>query len=388
MPRKPITSTPSRSLPPPKAEQPAALVVIPDRAQREIFTAALSAHGLDCACAASGAQARLVLAQRPCAVALIQAKLPDEDGLRLASELHAARPVMPVVLVAAETTLELAVQAMHAGAADLISVREGAAALSQRLAAALERARSSAKREQRQHDKVQRLMDLCRRLNAGRHAAMRHSDDLNQNMSRATRELNLQMDQAVLAGEFAAVLRQELDLENLLRVSLESMLARVGTTNAAIFLPSSGGDFSVGAYVNADSTREATQILLDHLADSLPRRVRPDGQPTVMNSRSELVTALGPSASWLEDNSAVMMSCRHEGETLAVLIFYRPRLCPFMPQTVSTIATMAGVFGRQLAKVVRLHHRHTPGQGHGFGGGDTKPQDDRGDRGDDLDMAA
>ena len=82
-----------------------------------------------------------------------------------------------------------------------------------------------------------------------------------------------QMKNIALASELNTIFRQELDLESLLRTVLEYTLRKVGSTNAAIFLPSSTGDFTLGAYVNYDCPRDTAETLLDHLADILESRV-------------------------------------------------------------------------------------------------------------------
>ena len=50
---------------------------------------------------------------------------------------------------------------------------------------------------------------------------------------------------------------------------LEFTLSKIGSTNAAIFLPTSSGDYSLGAYVNYDIPRDGIEIMLDQLADVL-----------------------------------------------------------------------------------------------------------------------
>ena len=44
------------------------------------------------------------------------------------------------------------------------------------------------------------------------------------------------------ALEFTGLIKQELDIENLLRTTLEYVLGRSGPTNAAVFLPTTSGD--------------------------------------------------------------------------------------------------------------------------------------------------
>ena len=72
---------------------------------------------------------------------------------------------------------------------------------------------------------------------------------------------------AKAAGEFARLIQSELDVETLLRHALEFVLARIGPTNAAVFLPGSTGEYALGAYVNLSCPKETAEVMLDHLAN-------------------------------------------------------------------------------------------------------------------------
>ena len=74
------------------------------------------------------------------------------------------------------------------------------------------------------------------------------------------------MTMVTLASEFNSLIRQELDLESLLRVSVEFILGKSGPTNAAVFLPAASGDYSLGAYVNYDCPKDSAEVLMDQLA--------------------------------------------------------------------------------------------------------------------------
>ena len=50
------------------------------------------------------------------------------------------------------------------------------------------------------------------------------------------------MNQGMIVTEFGGLIRQELDIESLLRTTLEFVLGRCGPTNAAVFLPTTSGD--------------------------------------------------------------------------------------------------------------------------------------------------
>lgn len=168
------------------------------------------------------------------------------------------------------------------------------------------------------------------------------------------------MNQITISEEFQGLIRHELDVESLLRVTLEFVLSRCGPTNAAVFLPTSCGDYSLGAYVNYDCAKETVDVLLDHLANvAAPKFEEADGAVHLTDPRG-LDTFLGTDARWLETNHVVGMSSRHDGECLAVLMFFRDPSLPFSRSMIEDLRTISDLFAGQLSRVVRIHNRHLP----------------------------
>lgn len=160
--------------------------------------------------------------------------------------------------------------------------------------------------------------------------------------------------------EFDRLISGELDVETLLRTALEFILARCGSTNAAVFLPSTGGDFSLGAYVNYSCPKDTAEVLLDHLANvAAPRLESLEGLVT-MNTPASIERHLGDCCHWINDCQVLAFACRHEGETLALFMLFRDAARPFNDEAVRTLAMVRERFAEQLARVVRIHHRHLP----------------------------
>ena len=99
-------------------------------------------------------------------------------------------------------------------------------------------------------------------MNTARIDVTSQVDSLCNDLVHAYQELTDQISHVTAVTEFAAVIRQELDVEELLRTTLEYLLRKLGPTNAAIFLPAAGDEFTLGAYINYDCTKEAGNFLL------------------------------------------------------------------------------------------------------------------------------
>lgn len=271
----------------------------------------------------------------------------------LAAQL-AGRGDVSVVVLAAEATLQEAIDAMRAGASDLIDPAAPAEELTARLAAAAARARAG----QERLAGLQRLQKLCRRLDADRNEINEQLSSLCADLAGAYEEMTEQIDQVTVASEFGALVRQELDVESLLRTALEFVLAKVGPTNAAVFLPSTTGDWSLGAYINYDRPRETVDVLLDGLGCALAPRMARQRQLLMLPEAAEFSAIVGDEAVWLGDCGGILFSCHDENECLAVVCLFRDEHTPFESDLRPTIETIATLFGRQLGRIVHIHHRH------------------------------
>lgn len=95
------------------------LVVEDEAALRLTLTEALSSEGYAVEAAGDGAAAMKAL-ERPHALVLLDLRLPDVQGLDLLERILERSPDMPVVVITAYSTIETAVAAMRAGAADFL----------------------------------------------------------------------------------------------------------------------------------------------------------------------------------------------------------------------------------------------------------------------------
>lgn len=303
-----------------------------------------------------GEEARAMAGEQPCDLAIIDRDLPGEDGLDVLEGLSGLNQLLSGVVIVEAPSTDDAVRAMRAGACDLISPRTRTGEVLRRVEAAARRAERNRRREQR----VERLKKLCHTLNGARQQVSGQVGDLCNDLVEAYRDMSDQLTDVRMTGELGALLRQELEIEGLLRTTLEYALAKLGPTNAAIFLPASGGEFSLGAYVNHDVPKDHAEVMLDHLADSLAPAFQDREGVQALSGPAEMVAWLGDDAHWMEDRAVLAYSCRREDECLAVLALFRDTTRPFSEEQVRTVRIVAELFTAQLERVIRIHHRHLP----------------------------
>lgn len=302
-------------------------------------------------------------------VALLDLDLPNNQATEFSRALN-AKPGSPrVVFTSRDRSFEASVTAMRSGAADLLVVPIAPGTLAQSVRAAGEQCRKLRAQERR----VERLKRICRRLTTARSEVTQQVDVLCTDLVTAYQELAEQMEQVTMAGEFGSLIRQELDVESLLRTTLEYMLTKTGPTNAAVFLPTGPREYSLGAYVNYDIPRETADVLLDHLADSLPQRFENEEELLHSETSAELAEWASQGAGWIAGSTVVVFACRARGECLGVAALFRDPSRPFTPEIMAQVRLMRDLFTQQLARVIHVHNRHKPADAWpGFGEDDER----------------
>ena len=244
--------------------------------------------------------------------------------------------------------------AMRAGIVDWIDLSDDAERIQARLSLALELVRD----ERRRDERVSRLKGICRKLSLNRDEFSERLESLTEGLGSALNEANGRAEAATLAGEFRGLISQELDVEELLRTSMQYLLTKTGATNAAVYLPGAKPtQFGLGAYVHYDCPRAQAQPLLSRLCDDVCPRVATGDDLLRFTDTSEFVGSLGLETDVLDDAELIAFSARHGEECMAVFYFFRSRAEPFAEELADLFETLRPVFAAQMAKLVRVHHR-------------------------------
>lgn len=171
----------------------------------------------------------MYVAARAWDVVIAESELAEGSSVEVLEHLaQAVRPLQSVV-VTATPNAELAVRALRAGVTDVVVA--SAAECAERLNGALCR-EHEAKRDHRVGDKkVTKLREFCKTLNKSRHELRREVAELQVELETVRAQIEAKVKQGSLASEFSTIVRQELDIEGLLRTVLEFLLPRTGPTN-------------------------------------------------------------------------------------------------------------------------------------------------------------
>ncbi|NUP13190.1 MAG: sigma-54-dependent Fis family transcriptional regulator, partial [Polyangiaceae bacterium] len=103
-----------------KAKQ--TVLVVDDEASARSGLAKLLQHeGFDAKMAVDGASALAVIEDSPPDLVITDLRMPGMDGIELVTKLREQLPALPVIVVTAHGDMNVAVQAMRAGAVDFIT---------------------------------------------------------------------------------------------------------------------------------------------------------------------------------------------------------------------------------------------------------------------------
>ena len=292
---------------------------------------------------------------------LMASQLSDGPALHWARQIRQDQPGLRTILLSEQPSMQQAVDAMRAGAVDMLVKPLDVAVANQRVREALE----VCQEDRRLYRRLHRLKRVCRRLNAARIEISQQVDVLCNDLITAYRELAEQVQHVVQGNEFAAMASEELDLEQLLRKTLEFLLDRAGPTNAAVFLPSTADEFSLGGYINYDWSAGSPEVLLAHLADVVAPKVTAATGVTHITDDRTLRKWVGDDASYLENCHVTAACCRDGEEPLAVIVLFRDGSDPFDAKVIEALGSIAPLLGEYLGRIIRIHHRHKPGPEYG-----------------------
>ncbi|TDJ64486.1 MAG: sigma-54-dependent Fis family transcriptional regulator [Proteobacteria bacterium] len=98
-----------------------ALIVDDEPDIRELLAITLARMDIECTTAADVAAAKACLAERDFDICLTDMQLPDGNGLDLVAYIQKRKPNLPVAVITAHGSMELAIQALKSGAFDFVS---------------------------------------------------------------------------------------------------------------------------------------------------------------------------------------------------------------------------------------------------------------------------
>ena len=296
-----------------------------------------------------------------CEVILIAA---DDVDSELANDVRRLQPHASMVFAAPSVGVQDLTKAMQAGAVDFLTGPLNAEEVEERVGLAANRSIELVEREERMH----RLRSLSRRLKAESNGVTDLADLEASTTDPAAEELivpdssdaldeDRRLDEVAMCSEFRTLIRQELDVEDLLRTALEYLLVKTGPTNAAVYLAGGDESFGLGAYVNCDLNRKSVEPMLKRLCDEACPAIAEHTDVLRFEDANEFIAECELGAEVSTDIEMVAVPCHFDGECLAVMFLFRSADDAFEDSVAQTLDALREILAEQLATLIRVHNR-------------------------------
>jgi len=174
-------------------------------------------------------------------------------------------------------------------------------------------------------------------------------------------DLAQQLNVTQLSAEYAQTVRGELEVEGILRRTMEWVLQKLGPVNAAVYLPAGDPHFALGAYLNLDTQGDAQ--LIETLGKTIVEQARTGGGSAItFDSDATLEELFGDEAPNLLGRGWVAVGCRTPRECLAVLVVFRKQedARPAEAATRGTLEAMAPVLAERIEQALGFYQRLHP----------------------------
>ncbi len=299
-------------------------------------------------------QAAAEMTRRPADLLLVNVQINDNAGLELLRSLRKKYPGTEAIAVSRVRRSELCLDAWRAGAADMIvgpvTVEE--------VQRSVEEVAHKRHGVERLLARNVRLRQTCRRLNKARHEISQQVDLLCNDLVRAYQEMAQQLNFTQVTTEYAAMVEDELEVEGVLRKTMEWVLKKLGPINAAVYLPDAEHKFALGAYLNLDTQADAE--LISAVGETLVREADASGRSIHMENDQQLLEHFGEQSAALRGRAWFAAGCFTKRECLAVMVIFRRQGEPLDAHLKMPIESACPLLAEKIEQALELYNRLNP----------------------------
>jgi DNA-binding NarL/FixJ family response regulator len=281
---------------------------------------------------------------------------------RIARAVRLASPGASVVVMSVPEDVAVIAGLVRAGVHDVLPAQSdwSAPELVERVRTLAARAVSA----RLEHERLTVLESACRRLSRERTELEAQLLQMANGLAAAEQSACEREERASLSSEFRTLVAQETDIDSVISIGGHYLVARMGATNAALFVLDSDR-WRLGGYVRDDLARRAAGGLLDHIADTWCTRIA--AHPgCVRISPAELAPEGWAAMSGLLPGRHVLaFACYGQDGALiahpvAAVVLFRDASRPFGPECIRAADALAPAFGAAIDRVRRVLSRARP----------------------------
>ena len=172
--------------------------------------------------------------------------------------------------------------------------------------------------------------------------------------------IDARTDAAVAAGEMRGLLGHDLDVDTLLTVSTEHLLARFRPGNVAIWLCNGRGDHGLASYGHCDVPRTRAEATLGILGRDVCPALPLEPVAQVFERALDMVDVPPPGGGVLPGRRAMVAPIFHGGERMGAVLVLQDESAPFQPNSAETLGALAAVVGEHIERITRIVMQRCP----------------------------
>ena len=262
-------------------------------------------------------------------------------------------PITPTIGFTTSRSQSLVMNVIRSGATDVLCLPRDLAIVQQRVAAALSTSHRDNMKEER-NTEMRRLYEESHRAHG---QAIEEIESLSHTLANGQCDQEQQMRLVAMAAEFKTLVSQELEVESMLRTSLEYFLHRLGPTNAAVYIREGDVGWGVGAYINYDRQGEDFSEFLQTLSEHACSTVSQEKSLRLFTDGNSFTNWIDSDALDFTGNEVIAVGCYDGSRCMAVIVFFRNDAKRFSEEAVKTVETLCPIFGSQLGSILKIHRR-------------------------------
>jgi hypothetical protein len=184
-------------------------------------------------------------------------------------------------------------------------------------------------------------------------------DVLCGDLASAYRTIKDQLSIVEMTTEFRTLISQELDVEDMLRISLEYILGKTGPTNGVVYLREAEAEFGIGAFVNYEWQDRNIMPSLEALGHLVCEPMEREPGLMKFEDAESFARSKGVDPDLFDKGEIVAFSCHRNTDCLAVVVLFRDKEHPFTDEVAGMLDALRDILAEQLGRILRVHKRST-----------------------------
>jgi len=295
------------------------------------------------------------IALEQCAFALIVVDCDtSESVVESVSEFTSLlSPATPTLGYTTSRSQTLVMDVMRSGAVDVLCLPRDLSVVKERVESIVSKNKETIL-EAKQNKEVRRLYEEA---HVAHGEAVEEIENLSHTLANGQCDQEQQLRLVAMAAEFRTLVSQELEVESMLRTSLEYLLHRLGPTNAAVYIREGDVGWGVGAYINYDRQGENFTEFLQTLGEQSCSLISQEKSLRLFTDGPSFTNWIDSDELDFEGNEVISLGCFDGDRCMAVIVFFRSDSKRFNSESIKIIESLSPTFGSQLGNILKIHRR-------------------------------